>query len=265
MLTGDEGRRQAYLAALGVPLWAARHALPQALPAESLDYVPFVAEFADTEFYEEAVPQGLNEAPHFEQPSYEPPPFEPDVPPQRAPATPAPVQAREQRPEQPQAPRPIIDAPKPQQAVAEAPRAPVKPGADFPRFNFWLKTLPQGWQLVIALGDVPDLSAQEHMLLGQIEALLGGPGFQSPLTFRWPLSANPAIPRDPQSAREAVAAFLKRARLPDQRYLLLGDALRPFVEPALAGEKLASGDSLAALLAEPARKRELWQSLQGML
>jgi hypothetical protein len=145
-------------------------------------------------------------------------------------------------------------------AVAPA----VDGSAEFPQFTFWVKGLPSGGQLLIALGDVPDLSAREHQLLEQVEAVLGG-GAVAPTRFNWPLNNNPAIPRDAQSASEAVAAFLSRQRKHGVRYLLLGQELLPYLRRAFADAPFAVGDSPALLLEEPLRKRALWQSLGGLL
>jgi hypothetical protein len=226
----QEGRRQGYLAALGLPLWVSRHRLPGAPPAEALDFVPYEDEAPAVAFAAEPEPAPLPVAEKAAVPVVrEAPPV--------------------QRPRQPDV------------APATAPVAAVLGGnAEFPRFTFWFKPLASGWQLLIALGDVPDLSAREHQLLEQIEAVLDG-GPVAPMTFNWPLNNNPAIPRDARSAREAVAAFLARQRKPGARYLLLGQELLPYMQAAFGAEKYAVGDSLPLLLAEPLRKRALWQSL----
>lgn len=252
-LGADEGRRQAYLAALGIPVWAARHALPQALAAEPLAFVPFleeeVAEVAAPAPFEPPYDDAYAGYPPDYDANYEPVPvYEPEPV--------APV--REARPAPVVPPQPV--APVAKSAPAAEP-APAKPAADFPRFQFWLKTLPGGWQLLVALGEAPDLAAREHQLLAQIEEALGGIGLDAPQPFRWPLNNNPAIPRDAIAARESVTAFLRRNRQKGRPCLLLGRELLPYAEAAFAGERLAVADRLALLLEEPLRKRELWRAI----
>jgi hypothetical protein len=250
-----EGRRQSYLAALGLPLWGLRRLLPGAMSAEPVDFVPYEDEAgvaAPVEFVAggtEATPEpAAATTAALAAPS-----------PQERPSSPA---VREMAPPPPRPTPSPTSSPirPPAQAVASA----LAGSADFPRFCFWFKPLPSGWQLLIALGDVPDVSAREHQLLEQIETVLGGSS-AAPTIFNWPLNNNPAIPRDAQSACEAVGAFLGRQRKPGARYLLLGRELLPYTQAGFAGGPFAVGDSLPLLLAEPVRKRALWLSLSEQL
>ena len=253
----EEGRRQAYLAALGIPVWSARADLPGAMADIGIEYVPFIDD----------TPEPVESSAAF---APEPPPARHEV---RESAPPHVVQANK-APGAPaaSAPQPSVAPPvsAPAATVAAArtpaPQAPATagPGVEFPVFQFWFKALPQGWQLLIAMGDLPDLSGREHALLAQIEQVLGGEGQQAPLAFRWPLNNNPAIPRDAQAARESVGAFLGRQRRAGERVLLLGQDLQPYVQAAL-GDSLVVADRLDQLLAEPLRKRALWQALAGRL
>lgn len=218
-----EGRRQACLAALGIPLWTSRGVLPGALPAAPLVFVaPASAPDAGP------VPGAI---------------------PASAPATPAPEAApsRPPRPERP--PVQPLTAP----AAAEG----------FPRFSCRVQVLAPGWLGVVALEEgAPDLSAQEYRLLGNLLLALGGDASaEGPREhFRWPMSPNPAIPRDAGAAREALAAFLAR-RGNGARWLVLGETLALYVRAALPGQTVVAAPLLRELLESPAAKRALWQGL----
>lgn len=219
----EEGRRQAYLAALGIPLWSSRHDLPGAAPSAGLAYVAFV---------------------------------DPDA-------------ARPPLTQQGDAPRQPVREPS---AAATAQTAPpvARPAAAainpaFPRFSCRVELLAPGWLGVIALDDVPDLSAQEYRLLGNLVQALGGDGAAESARehFRFPVSPNPAIPRDAAAAREALAAFLGRRR-EATRWLVLGETLAAYVRGALPpAHTVVAGATLRDLLENPAAKRALWQALHA--
>ncbi len=234
----DEGRRQAYLAALGIPLWSAQQALPGAQDAEPLGFQPWL--FEGDVFVAEAA--GMSEGAGLEP--------GPTVDPiaEAKPAAGRPVEVRE-----PALNSPTVKATSP----AEAARAALSSADGFPRFSFLLRSY-EGWQLIISLGEAPDLSSREHALLAQIESVLAVTGGGSQTHFRWPLNNNPAIPRDAQAAREAVGAFMRRAQQAGGRYLLLGHDLHPYLATV---SPLIQGASLAELLDQPLLKRELWRSL----
>jgi hypothetical protein len=209
-----EGRRQAYLAALGIPLWSPRAGLAGALPAPARVFVAWTAAAAP-------------------EPAVSPTVAIPVAPPAEVPRSLAPT--------------------------------PAPTASGFPRFSCRVQELAPGWMAVIALeDDAPDLSAREHRLLANLRLALGGeegaagqPGF-----FRWPLSPNPAIPRDAGAAREALAAFLAR-RGSGGRWLVLGETLAAYVHGALPAQQVAAAPALGELLATPAAKRRLWQALHG--
>jgi hypothetical protein len=212
-----EGRRQAYLAALGIPLWSPRASLAGALALPPRVFVAWTAAAA--------VPERETASPSVA-------------------ATPAAPPA--------QAPRPV--APPPLQTAS-----------GFPRFACRVQELAPGWMAVIALeNDAPDLSAREHRLLANLKLALGGEegAAGQPEFFRWPLSPNPAIPRDAGAAREALAAFLAR-RGSSGRWLVLGETLAAYVHGALPAQQVAAAPALGELLAMPAAKRRLWQALHG--
>ena len=72
-----------------------------------------------------------------------------------------------------------------------------------------------GWLGIIALGDVPDLSAQEYRLLAALGHALGAaPDFTGPASLlRWPLNNNPRLDHseaaaiDRQSLSRTLAAL----------------------------------------------------------
>ncbi len=227
----EEGRRQAWLAALGIPLWSSRHDLPGALPADPLAFCPYVDESV------------VSVAPEV---------VEPSVPREQVVATPLQAAPRTE----PQRPERLPEA--------STARPDISGTAAFPRFSCRIQLLAPGWLGVIALDDVPDLSAQEHRLLGNLVQALGGDDLADAARehFRWPLSPNPAIPRDADSAREALAAFLGRRR-EATRWLVLGETMAVYVRAALPQHMVVAAPHLRELLGSSAAKRALWLSLHG--
>lgn len=236
LLPADEGRRQAYLAALGIPLWSSRHDLPGARPSAGLEYAAFVdlsappvATAPEPEPVREAPAAAYSQPPPRQQTVREPPPAVTT-------ATPAP----------------------PARTAAT-----INPA--FPRFSCRVELLAPGWLGVIALDDVPDLSAQEYRLLGNLVQALGGDGAAESARehFRFPVSPNPAIPRDAAAAREALAAFLGRRR-EATRWLVLGETLAAYVRGAVPpAHTVVAAASLRELLENPSAKRALWQALHA--
>jgi len=272
----DEGRRQAYLAALGIPLWTARQPLPGALPAQGLEAVTFVADEGDVPaeallpevgqgapapvHHQVREPAAVHVASHLPQ-QHPHNPFTSRPEPTQAPVVEKPAPAVERRPD---TERPAATSIAARAAALEARAMAARTGAaapvEFPVFQFLFKTLPEGWQLLIQLGDMPDLSRREFVLLSEIEQALGGEGQQVAPPFKWPLNNNPAIARDAQAAREALYGFFGRYRRPGSRCLVLGFDVAPYVPPE---PDLVIVHSLAELLAEPLRKRMLWNSVHG--
>lgn len=241
MSTGmEEGRRQSYLAALGIPLWSTRHDLPGAVSSGGLEFVPFAAdllaeETPEAELRIESPGVGLAEPKPLSSPVR--------VEPVKAPLPDT---------------RPLMDSASP------SGRTEFKNTTDHPRFSCRVQLLAPGLLAVIALDDVPDLSAQEYRLLENLMQALGGDisADAGREHFRWPLSPNPAIPRDAGAAREALAAFLGRRR-EATRWLVLGETLAVHVRAALPQHTVLAAPPLRELLGSPAAKRELWQSLHG--
>lgn len=242
MSGGDEGQRQAYLAALGLPLWTARYDLPGAAPSLPLMHVPFCADIPGTGFPDEesgAVPV----APQAVLPDQA-------VPVSAVSA--APVRQERQAPVMPTQPA----------AAAVADPVPVNPA--FPRFALRVQALAPGWLAIIALGDVPDLSAQEYRLVSGISHTLGAaPDFSGPSSLlRWPLNSNPRLDHGAGAAVEWLSQALK---VPEGwRCLVLGESVAVHVRAALpAATVMVAGPALATLLSMPQTKKSLWLSLHA--
>ncbi|HEX4869825.1 MAG TPA: hypothetical protein VFV15_03755, partial [Moraxellaceae bacterium] len=242
----DEGRRQAYLAALGIPLWSARVELPGALPAPPLAFAPYVADAAPA---------------HLAPPAFAPAASAPS--PLPAPAAP-PAGAAVRDPDvREAAAAPAMPVPRPAAIGAGATAVPAAPvSGDPPRLACRVQALAPGWSAVIDLGDAPDLAAAEYRLLDSIARALGAaelPGGQGE-TLRWPLNRNPAL----DHGREAMRAWLRHAlRLPPGLCLVLGEALAAELQSALGGRPLVAGPGLGELLADTGAKRRLQLALAG--
>lgn len=240
----DEGRRQAYLAALGIPLWSTRVDLPGALPSEPLDFVPFV----------------VDAGPGVAQASQTVAPAARDVVvPRVADAAPEPARggATPAHPEAPVASRVQETAPQP-----STPRVAPAQDVRLPRLACRAWALAPGLCAVVALDDAPDLAAAEHRLLAGIALALDAPEPPQALgnVLRWPLNRNPALDHGP----EAMHAWLSHAlRLPPGRCVAFGLALAEHLQAALPGQDLVAAPALGELLSDPASKRQLWRSLNG--
>lgn len=260
-LAVDEGRRQAYLAALGIPLWGARVELPGALPGEPLGFVPWIVgtDEADASPRESS----LVAAPARSEPAGPVPaapaagPSVPDAPMATRASAPGPGSADAD----PVAPR--------RQAPAVSPAAPAAasiadPAADTraPRLGCRAWSLAPGLSALIDQGDAPDLSAVEHRLLANIALALEAPEPPGALgnLLRWPLNANPRLDHGPT----AMQAWLAHAlRLPAGRCLVFGAALAGHVRAARPDLELIAVPALAELLAEADAKRRFWRALHG--
>ncbi len=239
----EEGRRQAYLASLGLPLWTARHDLPGAAPSSLLVFEPFVSEPVETGFVAPDVAE-VDVARVEARP-------EPAVVATAAPA--APVASREPV-------RPVV---RQDAVVASASSAPAST-ATVTRFALRVQALAPGWLGIMALGDVPDLSAQEYRLLSALGYALGAaPDFTGPASLlRWPLNNNPRLDHSEAAAIEWLRHALK---VPNGwRCVVLGEAVSVLMRTALpASTTMVAGPALAALLSAPLAKKSLWLSLHA--
>jgi hypothetical protein len=240
----DEGRRQAYLAALAITLWTPSHELPGALAAPALEFAAFVSD---------VLPVALEEL---------------ELPPVSATAT-ATASATPPTTAATAFVSHVVDKTNldaVNNGFASKTVAVVSASSDgaLPRFSCFIQALAPGWMAVIALDDVPDLSAQEYRLLSNLMQALGGDVMaEAPRDhFRWPLSTNPKIARDAAAAREALAAFLARRR-EQARWLVLGETLAVYVRAALPQGTVVAGPTLRELLADASSKPALWKALHG--
>lgn len=233
MSGGDEGQRQAYLAALGLPLWTARYDLPGAAPSLPLMHVPFCADIPDA--------AELPVAPETALPEQGLPVTEVSA---------APLRQERQAPVMP----------TPAAAVANS----VSVNPALPRFALRVQALAPGWLAIIVLGDVPDLSAQEYRLVSGISHVLGAaPDFSGPASLlRWPLNSNPRLDHGAGAAVEWLSHALK---VPEGwRCLVLGESVAVHVRAALPAETvMVAGPALATLLTMPQTKKSLWLSLHA--
>lgn len=235
--SGDEGRRQAYLAALGVPLWTARFDLPGAAVSLPLQPLAFVVDSA-----------GLVEVAEAPAPAAAPV------------ADTSPI-ARYAEP-----PASVIPSETPAESLqrAEAPTpGSSSPATATPRFSLRVQALAPGWLGVVSLGEVPDLSAREYQLLaGLAEALGAAPDFTAPVgLLRWPLNRNPRLDHGAAAAVEWLSHAL---RVPEGwRCLVLGDAAVHVRAAVPAAVPVTAGPALAAMLASPGLKKSLWRALHG--
>lgn len=211
-----EARRREYLAALGVPLFVARTPLPGAAAS--------VIEAA----------------------------------PQTAIAPRAPVPALAEAASLLQAPRrPAMAVPEAPAPVAAAPAVIAEPA---PSFTCRLVQVSPQLAVLLDLGAYPDLGAPERQLWQAICRALSWVPRQVAADFSWPLTASGKssgmIGSGADAARAFVQGWLGRDLAADDRLLVMGTALAPYVERP---HRLLP--SLAELLASPLAKRALWQQL----
>lgn len=241
----EEGRRQAWLAALGIPLFTARHSLPGALGAEPLHYVPFES-WQELPVEEETTNGSATENINSVEP--------PLVVSSSVVAAPPPVAARQVIAEQKIAPSSSV-------MVASPPRS---QSASYPRFRCYIQQLSPNTMGLITLADMPDLSASEHQLLSGIVQMLAGDAMGSfdeqRFRFQWPLSANPTIRRDADALRETLTQYCQR--FPDcPRWIVFGETVAIYMKAALPQKKVLAAPTLNELLRNPIAKRQLWQAL----
>lgn len=274
--TGEEGRRQAYLAAIGIPLWTARRPLPHAAEADSLVHSPFLAEddypeeeLADipTDLRAEdgatADTDGEEDFGDFpEGPPDDGPPLDaylddPDI---REAATRGPQSglALSRQLRQPESPAPtappVLTRPQP---------ALDTPDEDLQPVHFQFSLFPCG-RTGLIVPRLSLLSPSEDRLLGNLlQALTGARA--APLSFLWPVVNNHAIPRHRRAAREALGGFLGQQGKGVSAFVVLGEH-----ETELHGLLAASTDrpvrpvpGLAMMLQQPMRKRDVWLALQA--
>lgn len=234
--------RTAYLSAMGVPLFRARHVLPGAAPSRPVPAVDV------------ALPvTALTDAPL------------PDLPmapvPVSATAAIAPLPEtlpQRMRPDLPPAaattPAPAVSLPVPASAPADAADA-----GTVPRFSCQLFRLAEGHWALVDLDDHPALEGLERQLWQGIQRAMAWQAEAVASAFVWPRSVTPSslfLAPDAESARAVMTSWLQRDVPAGERLWVFGDQLAPFVD-----RPHRVVPALTACLRDPMRKRLLWRQL----
>lgn len=261
-----EGRRQAYLAALGIPLWTVRQELSHAAPSSPTIFVAFEEGFfagvsidAESISIKTSVDE-LTNAPTSteilapENPLLFSPPEYDDEPP---------LEAYLDDPEYQQAA--VIDGFKhvlaPPPVVASTPIASkLVTSQEQPiQFKFGVYACGQ-WQIIVPRSQL--LSPSESQLLANIQRALPVASSQ-PIFFTWPMVNNYAIPRHKKAAQEALVSFFRSQAASQKGYILLADYEQDLAELLMASTEkpVIIQPSLSMLLQQPLQKKALWLAL----
>lgn len=262
---GEEGRRQAYLAALDIPLWTVNphHHLVNA--SEPIVFTAYyeAAQTSDTSLNEVIEPattitkQALNtsttpqDTTFFNIPDVdEPPPLEAylnDPEYQRAAEVDNFVRTGEK----------LLNASPPIKEKTPI----VQYGGEGQAIQFKIAFYGCGaWQLIVPRSQL--LSPKEFDLLANIQRVMQTEN-APPLLFVWPMVNHYAIPRHKQAAQEALTAFFKNQPLSDKGYIILTDNDEELI--ALIRQSTPKAvyqqPSLLTLLQHPLKKKDLWLAL----
>lgn len=259
-----EGRRQAYLAALGIPVWTVRAESQLADVSDPVAFVPYYLEQLIDE-------QSISYQPHKEQAvtvveqelpkpivkqpvhSFEEPPLESylnDPEYQRAEDFDNFVRARAS----------LNQDIKPE-TQTEYPTAKKAVNANNQPINFRFAVYGCGaWQLIVPRSQL--LSPSEMTLLANIQRVMQSEN-APPLLFVWPMVHNYALPRHRQAAQEALAFFFRNQALSDKGYIVLTDHEQDLVDllRASTDKTVIQQASLSFLLQQPLQKKALWLAL----
>ena len=270
-----EGCRQAYLAALGIPLWTVRphsalaaHSTPVSFVAYELEGEPEsievtvreavavtpVLERKPVESKPKAAPTAPRDAAADTEPHFSAPPLYDDEPP---------LEAYFDDPEYQQAQ--AIDSVRKFAEPSKAPVAvtsPAKPLASTEQpihFKFGLYACGV-WQLIVPRSQLP--SPSEAQLLNNIQRALQKEQVP-PILFTWPMVNNYALPRHKRAAREALQSFFNNQGLSDQGYIVLAEHEEELVEllQQSTHQPVKSQPALSSLLQQPTLKKALWLAL----
>lgn len=259
-----EGRRQAYLAALGIPVWTVRAESQLADVSDPVAFVPYYLEQLIDE-------QSISYQPHKEQAvtvveqelpkpivkqpvhSFEEPPLESylnDPEYQRAEEFDDFVRARTALTEELK-PTPTEQT-ELQQRVAVNDTQPIT-------FRFAVYGCG-AWQLIVPRSQL--LSPSEMTLLANIQRVMQSEN-APPLLFVWPMVHNYALPRHRQAAQEALVFFFRNQALSDKGYIVLTDHEQDLVDllRASTDKTVIQQASLSFLLQQPLQKKALWLAL----
>jgi hypothetical protein len=273
----EEGRRQAYLAALGIPVWTARRPLAHAAAADALSWMPFVdeeePEVDAPPLVADAEPAALavwsEESTAGAAFSSAPAAVWQDGPPDDGPPLDAYLDdpdIRDAAQRGPQSGRGLsrqLQAPPPEPARPVTLPPVVVSDDDMQPVHFQFAFFVSGRQGLI-IPRLSLLSPSEDKLLGNIlQAMTGHRA--SPVPFQWPMVANHSIPRHRRAAREALGGFLARQGQGLQGLVVLGEhetELHALLSAATTLPVcLMAG--LGMLLQQPMRKRDVWLALRN--
>lgn len=273
----DEGRRQAYLAALAIPVWTARHDLVHAQPTQALTMIPYVTDDVvdDSIDVDVVVPvaNSPTEMPARPVVNTSPPTVPQDgEPPDDWPPLDAYLADPDIRRAAELGPQSALGLAK-HLATLEQKRTPTEPKSeplapveslapeDLVPINFAFALHAWGrWQAIILRPLL--LSPSEIRLLQQIDRALQTTS-KAPLRFTWPMVANHAVPQHKRAAREALTGFFRHQGLAEQGYLVLADRDDELTEllRSSTDKPVICCASLATMLQQPFRKKELWLTI----
>lgn len=258
-----EGSRQAYLAAMGIPLWTVRADVP--LSDHSVP-LRFVAHQTESNHIVDVEPtQALQQTPQIPKPpsvknhqpqtvNTEPPVF--DEPPLESYANDPEYQKAEDFQEFVQARAALVPDVKPQAIVIQK-----QPAAEGQPIHFRFAVYACGvWQLIVPRSQL--LSPSEVTLLANIQRVTQTES-APPLLFTWPMVNHYAIPRHKKAAQEALVSFFNNQALSDKGYIVLTDFEDELVEllQQSTAKPVLKQASLTTLLQQPLKKKDLWLAL----
>ena len=262
-----EGRRQAYLAALEIPLWRVHPASALNEHSVPIDFVPYYNEQSLAASLETNTEQSqtvaedkplaqtiiiISEetknkiaAPIFEEPPLESYFNDPEY--QRAEDFDNFARARESLTNQAHTP---LAKESPTQVIND--EQPI-------HFKFAVYTCGF-WQLIVPRSQL--LSPSEMNLLANVQRVLQTEN-APPLLFAWPMVNHYAIPRHKKAAREALKAFFSNQALSDKGYIVLSDyedELFDLLQQSTS-KPVVRQLGLSSLLQHPIKKKDLWLAL----
>lgn len=260
----EEGRRQAYLAALGVPLWTVRAESQLVDLSDPVAFVPYYLEQLIDEqpisyqtnkqqktlIVEQEPPKPIvqQQSPSFEEPPLESYLNDPEY--QRAEDFDNFVRARAS----------LNQDIKPE-TQTESPTLKTTVHTNNQPINFRFAVYGCGaWQLIVPRSQL--LSPSEMTLLANIQRVMQTEN-AIPLLFVWPMVHNYAIPRHRQAAQEALAYFFKNQAISDKGYIVLTDHEQALVDLLRdsSTKPVLQQASLSTLLQQPLQKKALWLAL----
>lgn len=265
-----EGSRQAYLAALGIPIWTVRADVP--LSAQSVP-IQFVACQLDDVPLELEAPVALKQTPKpVANPSSinskqthaadEPPVF--DEPPLDVYLSDPDYQKAEEFQSFVNARSALTNKIAPISSVVSQNPVVVSNVVDSEStqpIHFRFAVYACGvWQLIVPRSQL--LSPSEMMLLANIQRVTQTEN-APPLLFAWPMVNHYAIPRHKKAAQEALVSFFTNQALSDKGYIVLSDYEDELVEllQHSTTKPVIKQASLNTLLQQPLQKKALWLAL----